>query len=242
MRSAVALPSARTVANWQRQLSGWQPLSVRALVLCLQHVEAFVARRVTTPLDRRQRALLAVAPTDATALGLDALGWQTLTTDLLRAELLTAVGTLTEAGQTALQRGAFPALHWERRMFSFLDLRPAHSPVYVPWPSPPGLAVPLDPALALGVADVRAALSAAVPGFPEQIVQVADLSAPVPSYPLWPQVPVVRAEQVSVVLVRTNTHWLLFALRADGHTLAGSEPAVRWTLDAAQWWDTLEGE
>jgi hypothetical protein len=128
-------PGSRVLLGWWRELAGRNPYQIRLSRLILHRVEVLVRVRQQRPLDRWQRALLALANAHLPANGASLSVWNDLHIDsqmlgqfvreLADGGLLSPSGAglwqMTPSGRRALETGTAPVASEQRRTFAFVD-------------------------------------------------------------------------------------------------------------------------
>jgi hypothetical protein len=227
MSTAPVAPPGRALAGWWRQLA---PHQIRRLwfadwlVHCLDVLTRCSRPATLEPVQRLALGALALGSMTATRVA-ELLGVEPALAARMLAELADyglareqhGAWTCGEAGRTALERGEFLRIAYERRTFhlrhdppTFLPLAGHGQPVAIP-DTPPA------PLAALREMAGRAALWKAQAGFPAEVQEILDLTSPVPpGIEPWLRVPVDRPERLTTALALTASGDLLsFACRAD---------------------------
>ena len=237
----LTLPGSRILRNWWTSLASWEPRRLWYAHLLLHRVEVLVEVQGLSPQEQFDHALLGIIVSHAPAspaylqsllhfpepylqsllARYQAQGW--LTIDPPR---------LTPAGLDWWQQRRAPGVRHERRRFAFLDGSPGVFVALAADASQPLQPVPADwhwhPA-ALENALAQSPSWKTQHGFPTQVTRWLRLPAE-PSEMHSPRVPLVHAEQATLVLVESQReHGAILAHRVSpeqGHL----DPAIVWRL------------
>ncbi len=228
-----SLPGSRAMLGWWRDLSDWQPRRLWLAHLPLYRVEVLVEVVVTSPVAELSQALLSLLARTEAASDLPSLAGelradpgllQLLVTDLQNAGLLRHE---SQASQITSLQGLSPSPPAdranslrERRSFTFVADNP---PLYLPLAPAVANPVPQTGGAMFDLAMLESCVNQSVEwkethGFPREVMRIIRPKA-MPED--WRSVPLLRAEQVLLVLVEGGKHGEVFGFpaRPDGWTL-----------------------